>query len=121
MFHAVMTGILPMVTRRLDTEERRAVRAGNVYVWEERGRNAEATGVRLFSSLVHRQSVVLTFSPAGHREVDRRHTLERVESERCMFLPSSSRKALGSFCAQEFLLYHERDTTIDLEYNEIDG
>lgn len=38
-----------MVTRRLDTEERRAVRPGNVYVWEERGRHTEATGV----SIVH--------------------------------------------------------------------
>jgi len=47
VFHAVMTGILPMVTRRLDTEERRAVRSGNVYVWEERGRHTEATGVSI--------------------------------------------------------------------------
>ena len=46
IFHAVHLGILPMVTRRLDTEERRNVRAGNVYVWEERGRHTEATGVR---------------------------------------------------------------------------
>jgi hypothetical protein len=45
IFHAVMTGILPMVTRRLDTDERRMVRPGNVYVWEERGRHSEATGV----------------------------------------------------------------------------
>ena len=45
IFHAVYSEVLPMVTRRLDTEERRAVRAGNVYIWEERGRNSEATGV----------------------------------------------------------------------------
>ncbi|KAI5119804.1 hypothetical protein M0805_006937 [Coniferiporia weirii] len=45
VFHAVFLEVLPMVTRRLDTEERRAVRAGNVYVWEERGRNNEATGL----------------------------------------------------------------------------
>ena len=47
LFHAVYLEILPMVTRRLDTEERRAVRSGNVYIWEERGRNTEATGVSL--------------------------------------------------------------------------
>ena len=47
IFHAVYLDVLPMVTRRLDTEERRAVRAGNVYIWEERGRNSEATGVSL--------------------------------------------------------------------------
>jgi Gti1/Pac2 family transcription factor len=45
LFYAVMCRILPIVTRRLDTEERRAVRPGNVYVWEERGPNSEATGV----------------------------------------------------------------------------
>jgi hypothetical protein len=35
-----------MVARRLDTEERRAIHSGCVFVWEERGANAEATGVR---------------------------------------------------------------------------
>ena len=52
IFHAVTLGVLPMVTRRLDAEERRAVCAGNVYVWEERGRNAEATGVRAVTVLL---------------------------------------------------------------------
>ena len=45
MFHAVHLKIFPMVSRRLDTEERRALRSGNVYVWEERGRHHEPTGV----------------------------------------------------------------------------
>jgi Gti1/Pac2 family transcription factor len=48
IFHAVSLGILPMVARRLDTEERRAIHSGCVFVWEERGANAEATGVRKF-------------------------------------------------------------------------
>lgn len=52
LFHAVFLDVFPMVTRRLDTEERRAVRAGNVYIWEERGRNTEATGVRLFFATI---------------------------------------------------------------------
>ena len=39
IFHGVMHRILPMVTRRLDTDERRMVRPGNVYVWEERSNN----------------------------------------------------------------------------------
>jgi len=34
-----------MVTRRLDTEERRSISSGCVFVWEERGPNAEATGL----------------------------------------------------------------------------
>ncbi|PPQ66323.1 hypothetical protein CVT26_011154 [Gymnopilus dilepis] len=45
IFHAVHVGLLPMVTRRLDTEERRAIESGCVYVWEERGTNSEATGI----------------------------------------------------------------------------
>jgi hypothetical protein len=45
IFHAVHQGLLRMVTRRLDTEERRAISSGCVYVWEERGANADANGV----------------------------------------------------------------------------
>jgi hypothetical protein len=46
IFHAVSLNLLPIVSRRLDTEERRGISSGCVYVWEERGPNAEATGVR---------------------------------------------------------------------------
>ncbi|KAJ7656658.1 Gti1/Pac2 family-domain-containing protein [Mycena rosella] len=46
IFHGVMLGILPMITRRLDTEERRAIVSGCVYVWEERGGpNTEPMGL----------------------------------------------------------------------------
>ncbi|KAF8635234.1 hypothetical protein AX17_004007 [Amanita inopinata Kibby_2008] len=45
IFHAVRIGVLPMVTRRLDTEERSLISPGSVYVWEERGPHAELTGV----------------------------------------------------------------------------
>jgi len=45
IFHAVAVGVLPMVTRRLDTEERRAITSGSVFVWEEREPNPEATGL----------------------------------------------------------------------------
>ncbi|KAL1734789.1 Gti1/Pac2 family-domain-containing protein [Schizophyllum commune] len=36
IFHAVALNILPLVTRRLDNEERRSIASGSVYVWEER-------------------------------------------------------------------------------------
>jgi len=45
IFYAVSKGILPIVSRRLDSEERRCIRSGSVYVWEERGPDAEATGL----------------------------------------------------------------------------
>ncbi|KAL5523487.1 hypothetical protein ACEPAG_7660 [Sanghuangporus baumii] len=47
LFHAVYLDILPMVTKRLSTEERCAVRSGNVYIWEQRRRNSGATGLGL--------------------------------------------------------------------------
>ncbi|TFL03064.1 Gti1/Pac2 family-domain-containing protein [Pterulicium gracile] len=45
VFHAVALGIVPMIPRRLDNEERRAISSGSVFVWEERGPHAEATGL----------------------------------------------------------------------------
>ncbi|VDB84933.1 unnamed protein product [Peniophora sp. CBMAI 1063] len=45
VFYAVEQRYLPMVNRRLDGEERRAIRSGCVYVWEERGSDSEATGL----------------------------------------------------------------------------
>ncbi|KAF8180372.1 hypothetical protein BJ912DRAFT_981108 [Pholiota molesta] len=45
VFHGVATHHLPLITRRLDAEERRNIIPGNVYVWEERGANTEPTGL----------------------------------------------------------------------------
>ncbi|KIJ61430.1 hypothetical protein HYDPIDRAFT_115896 [Hydnomerulius pinastri MD-312] len=45
IFYAVARNIIPLITRRLDAEERRAIVPGNVYVWEERSANSEATGL----------------------------------------------------------------------------
>ncbi|KAH7889093.1 Gti1/Pac2 family-domain-containing protein [Phlebopus sp. FC_14] len=45
VFHAVNLGILPMVTRRLDSEERRTIASGSIFVWEERGANPETAGL----------------------------------------------------------------------------
>ncbi|KAG5654573.1 hypothetical protein H0H81_000098 [Sphagnurus paluster] len=62
VFYGVATKRLPLITRRLDAEERRSIVSGNVYVWqvkvfslyvfsaypmfrEERGANSEPTGL----------------------------------------------------------------------------
>ncbi|KAF9523250.1 Gti1/Pac2 family-domain-containing protein [Crepidotus variabilis] len=45
VFHGVATHRVPLITRRLDAEERRNIMPGNVYVWEERGANTEPTGL----------------------------------------------------------------------------
>jgi hypothetical protein len=60
IFYAVSKGILPIVSRRLDSEERRCIRSGSVYVWEERGPDAEATGVSLSIPIL---SIPLTSLP----------------------------------------------------------
>ena len=46
IFHAVRHDMLSMVRRRLDAEERRSIRSGDVFVWEERGPTSQ-TGVSL--------------------------------------------------------------------------
>ena len=48
IFHAVSLGMLPMVSRRLDIEERRYIHSGCVCVWEERSASSsgESSSVR---------------------------------------------------------------------------
>ncbi|KAL9711525.1 hypothetical protein Ac2012v2_004596 [Leucoagaricus gongylophorus] len=45
IFYAVQQGVLRMVTRRLDTDERMQLRSGCVYAWEERGTHTEPNGL----------------------------------------------------------------------------
>ncbi|KAJ7091972.1 hypothetical protein B0H15DRAFT_182595 [Mycena belliarum] len=45
IFFGIRKGLLRMVTRRLDVDERAALCTGCVYAWEERGQNTEITGV----------------------------------------------------------------------------
>ncbi|KAJ7141242.1 hypothetical protein C8R44DRAFT_243308 [Mycena epipterygia] len=45
IFYAVRKGVLRMVTRRLDSDERAALCTGCVYAWEERSPNTEITGL----------------------------------------------------------------------------
>ncbi|KAJ7669194.1 Gti1/Pac2 family-domain-containing protein [Mycena polygramma] len=44
VFYGVARNILPLITRRLDAEERLCISAGTVFVWEENA-NSEATGL----------------------------------------------------------------------------
>ncbi|KAF9257973.1 hypothetical protein L218DRAFT_935238 [Marasmius fiardii PR-910] len=45
IFYAVQRGVLRMITRRLDADERLALTSGHVYAWEERGPHTEITGL----------------------------------------------------------------------------
>lgn len=78
IFHSVYVNVLPMVNRRLDTAERRAVCAGNVYVWEERGRSSDSTGVSGAQSVFLTNNSAHEASATGHREMDRWHPVECI-------------------------------------------
>lgn len=45
IFVGIQLGLLTMVTRRLDAEERMALGPGCVYAWEERNTGTEVTGL----------------------------------------------------------------------------
>ncbi|KDN40193.1 hypothetical protein RSAG8_08256, partial [Rhizoctonia solani AG-8 WAC10335] len=61
IFHATLLGIYTPITRRLDIEERRLVKPGACFVWEERGPDAEATGMGITLPLTH-----FTSGPMGY-------------------------------------------------------
>ncbi|KAG9001780.1 hypothetical protein FRB93_011985 [Tulasnella sp. JGI-2019a] len=45
IFYAVAQGTLRMIKRRLSVDERAELRAGNIYIWEERNADEEAVGM----------------------------------------------------------------------------
>lgn len=59
VFHAVAIKRLPLITRRLDAEERRSIVSGNVYVWYV----VYIHAIQLISSLYPGRSVEPTLSP----------------------------------------------------------
>ncbi|KAH8101825.1 Gti1/Pac2 family-domain-containing protein [Cristinia sonorae] len=91
IFYAVARNILPIISRRLDAEERRAIVPGNVYVWEERCANAEATGLGM-----ERWTDGMGWGPS------------RVRDVRIPIMPPSH--ALILTPPQEFLFYHQRES-----------
>ncbi|KAG8743196.1 hypothetical protein FRC10_000267 [Ceratobasidium sp. 414] len=91
IFHAVLLGIFTPITRRLDIEERRLVKPGACFVWEERGPDAEATGMG-----IERWTDGLRWGPSRVRDVRS---------------PSPPRASLTVL--QDFLFYHQRDTEAD--------
>jgi Gti1/Pac2 family transcription factor len=49
LFYAVKLGMLPLIRRRPDAEERLALRSGDVYIWEERSRDSETSSMGRFT------------------------------------------------------------------------
>ena len=44
VFFAVARNVLTLLTRRLDADERKAIRSGNVYIWEDRSASTVDNG-----------------------------------------------------------------------------
>ncbi len=44
VFFAVARNVLTLLTRRLDADERKAIRSGNVYIWEDRSASTVDSG-----------------------------------------------------------------------------
>lgn len=47
LFYAVQLGLLPKIEKRLNAQERNALRPGNVYVWEERAPSTDSFSVSM--------------------------------------------------------------------------
>ena len=54
VFYGVARNTLTLLSRRLDTDERRQIRPGNVYVWEDRSATtSETAGLNMERWCVH--------------------------------------------------------------------
>ena len=65
LFYAVQLGMLPKIERRLDAQERRLLRPGNVYVWEEKGPSGGENG---YQTCIERCTEGLSWSASRIRE-----------------------------------------------------
>lgn len=93
ILHAVALGLLPMLRRRLDDEERVALRPGFIYVWEERNSNPhESNSLESIQRFTDGRS----WGPSKARECVRRRL---------------SRTPPVDHSHSDFLLYYEKEST----------
>jgi len=119
IFYAVSKGVLPIVSRRLDSEERRCIRSGSVYVWEERGPDAEATGVSSLSSFLI-PSTVDTLSPSPFSWASSGGQMAyagALPASGTGDIPPVTFQALipTMYPRDEFLFYSERELDVELD------
>ncbi|RDX54924.1 hypothetical protein K466DRAFT_494035 [Polyporus arcularius HHB13444] len=103
LFYAVQLGILPKIDKRLDANERAALRPGDVYVWEEKGPNTDS------------------FSVSMERFTEGKSwTASRVREDFLMYF-ESPKKGKGSARTSENLVVRpgEQDLYIKLTYSVI--
>ena len=90
LFYAVQIGLLPKIEKRLDANERAALRPGDVYVWEEKGPNTDS-----FSVSMERFTEGKSWTASRVREVRPRSNFADFSVSRRMPSP------------QDFLMYFE--------------
>jgi hypothetical protein len=67
VFFAVARNVLTLLTRRLDADERKAIRSGNVYIWEDRSASTADNG----GLSMERWTDGMSWGPSRIREVCR--------------------------------------------------
>ncbi|KAH9171069.1 Gti1/Pac2 family-domain-containing protein [Lactarius sanguifluus] len=65
VFFAVARNVLTLLTRRLDADERKAIRSGNVYIWEDRSASTVDSG----GLTMERWTDGMSWGPSRIREV----------------------------------------------------
>ncbi|KAJ7143422.1 hypothetical protein C8R43DRAFT_1089020 [Mycena crocata] len=146
VFHAVLLELLPMVTRRLDSEERGLIVPGSVYVWEERGAHAEITGPRSGirwgpSSPSHRQHATQDLlikqtytafvdTPRGQRKwhliayfteesLDRLHCIDDYPALSSLNVPHGKYKSARSVKGRPDHIFNPDDSTDSGEFSHL--
>ena len=90
IFHAVSLGLLPIVSRRLDIEERRFIHSGCVCVWEERSACGESSSVS--------PSAPVEASPSLQARLQSSHTsCSPANSIGCRYRTVDRWEAMGPF------------------------
>ncbi|KAF7323885.1 hypothetical protein MKEN_00609900 [Mycena kentingensis (nom. inval.)] len=128
VFYGVARNVLPLITRRLDAEERLCITAGTVFVWEENA-NSEASGlgmVRNFFFPLKAPDIIcynrsdgmlntFDFFACAHCVQDGRDGVGSEPGSRC-----KSNLAFDNVCKrlpleQEFLFYHQKESDVGEE------
>jgi hypothetical protein len=93
VFFAVARNVLTLLTRRLDADERKAIRSGNVYIWEDRSAstvdNGGITMERWYAPLALRSLFAFTSS-----------RLSLLRTDGMSWGPSRIREVRQSSCPQ---------------------
>jgi len=117
VFFAVARNVLTLLTRRLDADERKAIRSGNVYIWEDRSASTVDNG----GLTMERWCALLPFSPSSWLPhtfspcQDRRNVMGTITHTGGSFAPPETHATLTYLCftplvvIQEFLFYYQRD------------